>query len=104
MKRTFDIFFSLLVLIFVCSWAFPIIALLIRTTSKGPVFFLQKRYGFHEEVFSCLKFRTMVVNDESATKTTSANDSRITKVGKFLRKTSLDELPQFINVLKEKCL
>lgn len=100
MKRAFDIFFSLLVLVFVCSWAFPIIALLIRTTSKGPVFFLQKRYGFHEEVFSCLKFRTMVVNDESATKTTSANDSRITKVGKFLRKTSLDELPQFINVLK----
>ncbi|AYZ14189.1 exopolysaccharide biosynthesis polyprenyl glycosylphosphotransferase [Chryseobacterium arthrosphaerae] len=100
MKRTFDLFFSLIVLVFICSWAFPIIALLIKTTSKGPVFFLQKRYGFHEEVFSCFKFRTMVVNDESATKTTSANDSRITKVGKFLRKTSLDELPQFINVLK----
>ncbi|WES96158.1 exopolysaccharide biosynthesis polyprenyl glycosylphosphotransferase [Chryseobacterium arthrosphaerae] len=100
MKRTFDLFFSLIVLVFICSWAFPIIALLIKTTSKGPVFFLQKRYGFHEEVFSCFKFRTMIVNDESATKTTSANDSRITKVGKFLRKTSLDELPQFINVLK----
>ncbi len=100
MKRTFDLFFSLIVLVFICSWVFPIIALLIKTTSKGPVFFLQKRYGFHEEVFSCFKFRTMVVNDESATKTTSANDSRITKVGKFLRKTSLDELPQFINVLK----
>lgn len=100
MKRTFDLFFSLFVLIFFCSWAFPIIALLIKTSSKGPVFFLQKRYGFHEEVFSCFKFRTMVVNDESATKTTSVNDSRITKVGKFLRKTSLDELPQFINVLK----
>lgn len=100
MKRTFDIFFSLIVLILICSWAFPIIALLIKSTSKGPVFFLQKRYGFHQEVFSCIKFRTMVVNDESATKTTSINDSRITKVGKFLRKTSLDELPQFINVLK----
>ncbi|GEJ46667.1 hypothetical protein CRS_32750 [Chryseobacterium sp. ON_d1] len=100
MKRTFDIFFSALILIFICSWVFPIIAILIRTTSKGPVFFLQKRYGFHEEVFNCIKFRTMIVNDESTTKTTSLNDSRITKVGRFLRKTSLDELPQFINVLK----
>lgn len=100
MKRTFDIFFSIFVLIFVCSWVFPIIAILIKTTSKGPVFFLQKRYGFHEEVFNCIKFRTMVVNDESTTKTTSENDSRITKIGKFLRKTSLDELPQFFNVLK----
>ncbi|MBF6646929.1 exopolysaccharide biosynthesis polyprenyl glycosylphosphotransferase [Chryseobacterium indologenes] len=100
MKRTFDIFFSVLVLLFICSWAFPIIAILIKTTSKGPVFFLQKRYGFHEEVFKCIKFRTMVINDESATKTTMANDSRITRVGRFLRKTSLDELPQFLNVLK----
>ncbi|PWN66896.1 glycosyl transferase [Chryseobacterium phosphatilyticum] len=100
MKRTFDLFFSALVLLFICSWAFPIIAILIKTTSKGPVFFLQKRYGFHEEVFNCIKFRTMVINDESATKTTVANDSRITKIGKLLRKTSLDELPQFINVLK----
>lgn len=100
MKRTFDILFSVVILVFICSWVFPIIAVLIKATSKGPVFFLQKRYGFHEEVFNCFKFRTMVVNDESTTKTTSVNDSRITKVGKFLRKTSLDELPQFINVLK----
>lgn len=100
MKRTFDIVFSILILVFVCSWIFPIIAILIKTSSKGPVFFLQKRYGFHEEVFSCIKFRTMIVNDESMTRTTKENDSRITKVGKFLRKTSLDELPQFMNVLK----
>ncbi len=99
-KRTFDIAFSAVILLLLCSWLFPIIAVLIKATSKGPVFFVQKRYGFHEEVFSCLKFRTMVVNDESATKTTAENDSRITKIGKFLRKTSLDELPQFINVLK----
>ncbi|WP_223609093.1 exopolysaccharide biosynthesis polyprenyl glycosylphosphotransferase [Chryseobacterium sp. OSA05B] len=99
-KRTFDIAFSISILLFICSWLFPIIALLIKATSKGPVFFIQKRYGFHEEVFSCLKFRTMIVNDESATKTTEENDSRITTIGKFLRKTSLDELPQFINVLK----
>lgn len=100
MKRTFDIFFSILVLVFVCTWLFPIIAVLIRISSKGPVFFLQKRYGFHEEVFNCIKFRTMVVNDESTTSTTKENDTRITRIGKFLRKTSLDELPQFINVLK----
>ncbi|WP_267404677.1 MULTISPECIES: exopolysaccharide biosynthesis polyprenyl glycosylphosphotransferase [unclassified Chryseobacterium] len=100
MKRTFDILFSIFVLVGICSWLFPIIAILIKSTSKGPVFFIQKRYGFHEEVFSCIKFRTMVVNDESTTKTTSENDSRITKIGKFLRKTSLDEMPQFLNVLK----
>ncbi|HCA09057.1 exopolysaccharide biosynthesis polyprenyl glycosylphosphotransferase [Chryseobacterium sp.] len=99
-KRTFDILFSISILVFLCSWLFPVIAILIKATSKGPVFFVQKRYGFHEEVFSCLKFRTMIVNEESATKTTEENDSRITTIGKFLRKTSLDELPQFINVLK----
>lgn len=99
-KRIFDIAFSVTILVLVCSWLFPIIAILIKISSKGPVFFVQKRYGFHEEVFSCLKFRTMIVNDESATKTTEDNDARITKIGKFLRKTSLDELPQFINVLR----
>ncbi|MBK1894984.1 exopolysaccharide biosynthesis polyprenyl glycosylphosphotransferase [Chryseobacterium paridis] len=99
-KRLFDIVFSLLVIVCICSWLFPIVAILIKLSSKGPIFFIQKRYGFHEEVFSCLKFRTMVVNDESATKTTSNNDSRITGIGKFLRKTSLDEMPQFFNVLR----
>jgi putative colanic acid biosynthesis UDP-glucose lipid carrier transferase len=100
LKRTFDIVFSTLVLVLICSWLFPIISILIKRNSKGPVFFVQKRFGFHEEVFNCIKFRTMIVNDESTTKTTSDNDSRITKIGKFLRKTSLDEMPQFINVLK----
>ncbi|MBB4807974.1 putative colanic acid biosynthesis UDP-glucose lipid carrier transferase [Chryseobacterium defluvii] len=99
-KRTTDIVFSVFVLVFICSWLFPIIAILIKATTKGPVFFLQKRYGFHEEIFTCIKFRTMVVNEESSTKTTEENDSRITKIGKFLRKTSLDEMPQFINVLR----
>lgn len=99
-KRIFDLVFSITILVLLCSWLFPVIAILIKVTSKGPVFFVQKRYGFHEEVFCCLKFRTMVVNDESATKTTEDNDSRITSIGKFLRKTSLDELPQFINVIK----
>ncbi|WP_415324411.1 exopolysaccharide biosynthesis polyprenyl glycosylphosphotransferase [Chryseobacterium sp. MMS23-Vi53] len=100
LKRTFDIIFSIIVLVGICSWLFPIIAILIKMSSNGPVFFLQKRYGFHEEVFNCIKFRTMIVNDESSTKTTEENDARITKIGKFLRKTSLDEMPQFLNVLR----
>lgn len=99
-KRIFDVIFSLLVLLLIGIWLFPIIALVIKLTSHGPVFFIQKRYGFHEKIFQCIKFRTMVVNDQSSSKTTSANDQRITKFGKFLRKTSLDEMPQFINVLK----
>ncbi|MBW8362356.1 MAG: exopolysaccharide biosynthesis polyprenyl glycosylphosphotransferase [Kaistella sp.] len=102
LKRGFDIVFSALILVGVCSWLFPLIALLIKMDSKGPVFFLQKRYGYHDEIFKCFKFRTMVVNDRSSTQTTWENDVRITKIGKILRKTSLDEMPQFINVLMGK--
>lgn len=100
LKRIFDVVFSILVLVLICSWLFPLIALLIKSSSKGSVFFVQKRYGFHEEVFNCIKFRTMIINKDSAIKTTEENDSRITRIGKFLRRTSLDEMPQFINVLK----
>ncbi len=100
LKRTFDIVFSLIVLAGICSWLFPIIAILIKLDSKGPVFFKQKRYGYHEEVFECWKFRTMVNNADSTKKTTEVGDKRITKLGKFLRKTSIDELPQFINVIR----
>ncbi len=99
-KRIFDLVFSALVLILIASWLFPLIAILIKLNSKGPVFFKQKRYGYHDEVFYCYKFRTMVVNDESASKTTRENDDRITSVGRFLRKTSLDEMPQFVNVMR----
>ena len=100
LKRTFDILFSLIVLVFICSWLFPLLMLLIKIDSKGPVFFLQKRYGYHDKVFNCLKFRTMCVNDECTIETTKENDKRITRIGKILRKMSLDEMPQFINVLK----
>ena len=98
-KRTFDILFSTIVLVGICSWLFPIIAIFIKMNSKGPVFFVQKRYGFHDEVFNCIKFRTMLVNGDASTKTTQKHDERITKIGRFLRKTSIDEMPQFINVL-----
>lgn len=99
LKRIFDIIFSVFVLVFIASWLFPLIAIGIKLTSKGPIFFRQKRYGFHEQIFYCVKFRTMKLNEESASKTTCVNDSRITSFGKFLRKTSLDEMPQFFNVL-----
>lgn len=98
-KRGFDIVFSLLVIIFFLSWAMPIIALLIKLDSKGPVLFKQKRTGKHNKEFWCLKFRTMYVNDEADVKQATKDDSRITRVGAFLRKTSLDEFPQFFNVL-----
>ncbi|MBU4538995.1 MAG: exopolysaccharide biosynthesis polyprenyl glycosylphosphotransferase [Weeksellaceae bacterium] len=100
LKRTFDILFSACVLVLVCTWLFPLIAILIKLDSKGSVLFLQKRYGFHDEVFHCIKFRTMHMNEDSSKVTTKENDRRITRIGRFLRKTSLDEMPQFINVLK----
>lgn len=103
-KRAFDIAFSLFVLVFVCSWLFPIIALLIKLDSRGPVFFRQERWGKRNKPFLCYKFRSMYVaskdTDESGKfQQAKKNDSRITRIGAFLRKTSLDEFPQFINVL-----
>lgn len=98
-KRVFDIIFSGLVIILLLSWLVPIIALLIKLDSRGPVFFKQKRAGKGNKPFNCLKFRTMIVH-QSDFKQATKNDPRVTTVGKLLRKTSLDELPQFINVLK----
>lgn len=99
LKRTFDIAFSLLFLIFIGLWLFPVLAILIKLNSKGSVFFVQDRYGYHDEVFRLIKFRTMFADGNSNKTTTFKGDPRITSVGKFLRKTSLDETPQFINVL-----
>lgn len=98
-KRTFDILFSLSVLIFVCSWLFLILAILIKAGSKGPILFKQKRLGRDRKEFWCLKFRSMYVNKESDKKMATKGDSRITPIGRILRKTSLDEFPQFWNVL-----
>jgi putative colanic acid biosysnthesis UDP-glucose lipid carrier transferase len=99
MKRAFDITFSLVVTIFILSWLIPIIAVAIKLNSRGPVFFKQKRAGKGNKPFNCMKFRTMVVHNSEFVQATK-NDPRVTAVGAFLRKTSLDELPQFINVLK----
>ena len=98
-KRIFDICFSLAVIVFLFSWLFPIIMIIIKLNSKGPVFFKQQRTGINNKTFTCLKFRTMTVNVDADSKQAVANDARITSVGKFMRRTNMDELPQFFNVL-----
>ena len=98
-KRIMDVTISALFIVLVMSWLTPIIALLIKLSSKGPVFFIQKRTGYMGVEFNCFKFRTMFVNDEADTRQVSINDDRITKLGKFLRITHLDETPQFFNVI-----
>lgn len=104
MKRLFDILFSLTFLIFVASWLFVLVGLMIKLDSRGSVFFVQKRRGRYGTLFNCLKFRTMCMTsrdtDEHGTYLQATlNDVRITKVGSLLRKMSLDELPQFFNIL-----
>jgi putative colanic acid biosynthesis UDP-glucose lipid carrier transferase len=100
LKRVFDIVFSLLVIVFVLTWLIPLFAILIKLESKGPVFFKQLRSGKDNLPFYCWKFRSMRVNADSDQKQARKNDSRITGIGAFMRKTSIDELPQFFNVLK----
>ena len=99
-KRSFDIFFSLLVIIGILSWLTPLIGFLIKLESKGPVFFKQKRNGLDYKEFYCYKFRSMKPNPEAHLHQIRKGDPRVTRIGKFIRKTSIDELPQFINVLK----
>ncbi len=98
-KRTFDVLFSFFVILFILSWLMPLLAILIKIESKGPIFFKQGRPGLDEKEFFCYKFRSMFVNGTTE-KEVSRNDPRVTKMGKFMRKTSIDELPQFFNVLK----
>ena len=114
-KTIFDLFFALIFLV-VGSPIFISIALLVKLSSRGPIFFLQKRVGKNKKTFNCIKFRTMhpeaedilenlIINNEALRKEFEEthklkNDPRITNIGKFLRKTSLDEIPQFLNVIK----
>jgi Undecaprenyl-phosphate glucose phosphotransferase len=99
-KRIFDIVFSFLFLILIGSWLMPLVALMIKKESKGPAFFKQKRTGLNNAPFTCYKFRTMKVNEQSDKIQATKSDSRITKVGAFLRRSNIDEVPQFFNVLK----
>ena len=99
LKRLFDVIFSLFVLVFIISWMYVIFGIIIKFQSNGPIIFRQKRHGIGGKIFYCYKFRTMVVNDQEDTKFADNKDSRLTKFGKFLRISALDEMPQFINVL-----
>jgi putative colanic acid biosysnthesis UDP-glucose lipid carrier transferase len=98
-KRIIDLLFSLIITLCTLSWLLPLLAILIKLDSRGPVFFRQKRTGCHAKTFDCFKLRTMSVNEKADDLQAAINDPRITKVGKFLRASNLDELPQFINVL-----
>lgn len=100
LKRIIDLIFSSLVVLLIFPWLFPIIAIAIKLESPGPIFFSQDRTGYWNRPFKLLKFRTMRINSESDHRQATKDDNRITTVGAFLRKTSLDELPQFFNVLR----
>jgi len=99
-KRGFDILLSLVIIVGVLSWLTPLLGLIIKLESKGPIFFKQKRNGLDYEEFYCYKFRSMRPNAMAHLHQVQKNDPRITRIGKIIRKTSIDELPQFINVLK----
>lgn len=94
-----DLTISIFIILFILSWLLPILIILIKSTSKGPAFFIQERSGKENIVFNCLKLRTMYVNADAHTQQATHDDARITPIGKLLRKLCLDELPQFFNVL-----
>ncbi|WP_442589161.1 undecaprenyl-phosphate glucose phosphotransferase [Pedobacter sp. AW31-3R] len=99
-KRAFDIVFSGLVIVLIMSWLYPIIALLIKLQSRGPVLFRQLRSGRNDDAFVCLKFRSMQLNEDCDEVQATKDDLRVTSIGRFLRRTNLDEMPQFFNVFK----
>src|ERR1700744_3880115 len=99
LKRTLDLCLSTIVIAGILSWLLPILALLIKLDSKGPVFFTQKRVGRNLRLFTCYKLRTMVGNELGGERPEAGDEGRITRIGNWLRLTHLDELPQFFNVL-----
>jgi putative colanic acid biosynthesis UDP-glucose lipid carrier transferase len=99
-KRIFDIVFSAGMIVFVLSWLVPLIAVCIWLENRGPIFFVQKRSGINNKPFWCIKFRSMRDNKDAHKLQATRRDKRVTRVGQFIRKTSLDEFPQFFNVLK----
>lgn len=99
LKKSFDFVFSLIVIVCLLSWLFPILMIFVKLSSAGPIFFKQKRSGEDKRPFTCLKFRTMRVNSLADELQATEGDQRITRIGAFMRRTNLDELPQFFNVL-----
>lgn len=100
LKRAIDITVSLTFLLTIFPFVFALFGILVKMTSRGPVIFRQERNGLDGRIFNCLKFRTMVVNDDADFRSCSENDSRVTPIGRFMRVTFIDELPQFINILR----
>ena len=98
LKRTFDIVFSLFIIIFILSWLSILLFILVKLESKGPLFYKHKRTGINYKEFFCYKYRSLTITEEIEGTYVEQNDNRVTAIGKFLRKTSIDELPQFINV------
>jgi putative colanic acid biosysnthesis UDP-glucose lipid carrier transferase len=98
-KRILDVLFATTVIITILSWLLPVLALLIKLSSRGPVFFLQKRTGRGGRSFTCYKLRTLVHNPVAHTKVMHMQEEPVTVLGQFLRQSNLDELPQFFNVL-----
>lgn len=99
-KRTFDVIFSIFIIVFVLSWVSVILFILIKLESKGPLFYKHTRNGINYKEFNCYKFRSLRTLGEVKGTYVKQDDNRVTKIGRFLRKTSIDELPQFVNVLK----
>jgi len=99
LKRSFDVVMASILILVLLSWLYPLMFILINVSSKGGTLFIQKRVGLRGKVFNCFKFRTMVINKESDLVEAALNDKRITKIGKLLRMTYIDELPQLFNVL-----
>lgn len=97
-KRIMDIVISAMVILLLLSWLTPLLGLLIKLSSRGPIFFLQKRVGRYGRSFTCIKFRTMIVNEDADSRQATVDDRRITRLGRFLRNSNIDELPQFLNV------
>lgn len=97
-KRIFDIIFSSFVLLLIFPWIFIFVSVMIKIQSPGPIFFLQERTGLDGKIFKCIKFRSMKVNNDADEIQATKNDPRKFPFGDFMRKTNIDELPQFINV------
>jgi putative colanic acid biosynthesis UDP-glucose lipid carrier transferase len=98
LKRAFDLLFSFAMIVAIMSWLTPLLALIIKLDSRGPVFFRQHRIGRNGKPFSCLKFRTMVPNDLADEQPAVESDERITRIGRILRRINVDEFPQFFNI------